>query len=235
LGCLNTRGCGSRSALRTALSGVTFSAQGRTDGVHQLLARRPLPHVSQRTGLETKLHQQRIAMNGHEHDPCGALLWRIGAAAAIPVETRHRDVADDHIGRQLLGGEHQRQTVVHLSDHFELRLEQPGQECPGLPGDRGSSARRPCDCSSLPDRRRPPDRVLRARSAWPSSSADTTGAATLMEGSCRARHRHLAPICLEAPSAASGNSEVLRVTWRLLSAFCHSIQAVSASFDRNAS
>src|SRR5918995_702038 len=88
LGCLNTRGCGSRSALRTALSGVTFSAQGRTDGVHQLLARRPLPHVSQRTGLETKLHQQRIAMNGHEHDPCGALLGSMGAAAAMPVEAR---------------------------------------------------------------------------------------------------------------------------------------------------
>jgi hypothetical protein len=34
-------------------TGVTFSAQGRTAGVHQLLARRRLPHVSQRTGLES--------------------------------------------------------------------------------------------------------------------------------------------------------------------------------------
>jgi hypothetical protein len=73
-------------------------------------------------------------MNGHEHDPCAGTPAEDQRGCGDPVETRHRDVADDDIGRQLLGGEHQRQTVVHLSDHFELRLEQPGQECRGLRG-----------------------------------------------------------------------------------------------------
>ena len=50
------------------------------------------------------------------------------------------------------------------------------------------------------------------RPARPSSSADTTQAATPMEVSCRARHPHWQPIAVEAPSAASGISEIVRVT-----------------------
>jgi hypothetical protein len=103
-------------------------------------------------------------MNGHEHDPCGGLLWRICVAAAIPSRPGTETSLTITSG-QLLGG-----------------------------------------------------------AAWPSSSADTTGAATVMEGSCRARHRQWRRFAWEAAGAPSGNSEVLRVIRRLLSAFCHSIR-----------
>jgi hypothetical protein len=207
---------------------VTFSAHGRTDAVHQLLARRRLPDVSQSRSYAPSAtdRNERSRTRSVRRAPLEDL-----RGCGDPLETRHRDVADDHIGRQLLGGEHQRQTVVHLSDHFELRLEQPGQECRGLRGGRGSSASRPSDCSSLPDRTRPPDR---------SSVRDRRGRAEVRRqtqlGLPRswkpraARGTGIGADLLGKPPGASGISEVLRVTWRLLSAFCHSIQAVSASF-----
>ena len=40
------------------------------------------------------------------------------------VEAGHRDVADDHVRRQALGGADQREAVLHLRDHVELRLQQ---------------------------------------------------------------------------------------------------------------
>ena len=53
-------------------------------------------------------------------------------AAAIPSRPRHRDVADDHVRRQSLGGADQRETVLHLPDHVELGLEQTAQQFRGV-------------------------------------------------------------------------------------------------------
>jgi hypothetical protein len=125
LGCLNRRSCGSRYGSRTALSGVTFSARGRTDGVHQ---------------------------PAQEYPVCAVV---VAALQGDPV-------------------------IAHR-----------------CPTERGSQTDPPCETGVA-------EFVGRHN-----------GAATLMEGSCRARHPHWRRFAWEAPSAASGNSEVLRVTRRL--------------------
>ena len=53
-------------------------------------------------------------MDRHEDDPSGRVLAKDGGRGRDPVEARHRDVADDHVGRQSLGGADERETVLHL-------------------------------------------------------------------------------------------------------------------------
>ena len=48
-----------------------------------------------------------------------------------PVEPRHRDIADDDVWRQALGGADQRVAVLHVADHLELRLQQRPQQFGG--------------------------------------------------------------------------------------------------------
>jgi hypothetical protein len=169
-------------------------------------------------------------MNGHEHDPCGGLLWRICVAAAIPsrpgIETSLTITSGDSCSAASTSAKPSCTSPTTSNSGWSS----PDRSA-AVSAVRGSSASRPSDCSSLPDRTRPPDR---------SSVRDRRGRAEVRRqtqlGLPRswkpraARGTGIGADLLGKPPGASGISEVLRVTWRLLSAFCHSIQAVSASF-----
>ena len=71
-------------------------------------------------------------MDRHEDDPGGRVLAQDRGRGRDPVEARHRDVADNHVRRQPLGGADERETVPHLRDHVELRLEQTAQQFRGF-------------------------------------------------------------------------------------------------------
>ena len=71
-------------------------------------------------------------MDRHEDDPSRRVLAQDRGGGRDPVEARHRDVADDHVRRQLLGGADQRETVLHLRDDVELRLQQTAQQFRGF-------------------------------------------------------------------------------------------------------
>jgi hypothetical protein len=152
-GCLNTRGDGSRYGSPNGRQRCDVLRAG-PNGRRSSAPRPPPPSaLSQRTGLETSLHQQRIAMNGHPHDPCGGLLWRICVAAAIPwrpgIETSLTITSGDSCSATSTSAR-----PPCTSPTTSNRLEQPRQECRRLRGGRGSSTRRPNDCSSLSDRTR---------------------------------------------------------------------------------
>ena len=71
-------------------------------------------------------------MHRHEDDPGRRVPAEDRGGGRDPVEARHRDVADDHVRRQPLGGVDQREAVLHLRDHVELRLQQTAQQFRGF-------------------------------------------------------------------------------------------------------
>ena len=83
---------------------MTFAAQGRANGRHQVFTRHHLQDVSQRARRQAALHHDRVAMDRDEDDACRRVLAKDRGRGRDPVETRHRDVADDHVRRQALGG-----------------------------------------------------------------------------------------------------------------------------------
>ena len=105
---------------------MAFAAQRRADGGHQVVARHDFEDVAQGAGRQAALHHVRIAVHRHEDDRRPRVLLKNHRRGRDPVQTRHRDVADDHVRRQPLGGADQRAAVTHVGDDVEFLLQQGG-------------------------------------------------------------------------------------------------------------
>ena len=98
------------------------------DGRDQLFGSRSLQHVSKGTGLEASILQERITVHRDEHDSRGRILPEDRGGGRNPIQPRHGDVADDHVGQQARGGADELEAAFDVSDYVELRLEETAQE-----------------------------------------------------------------------------------------------------------
>jgi hypothetical protein len=74
----------------------------------------------------------------------------ISAGGVNPVQTRHGDVGNDHVGRELCRGAHERAAVLHQRDDVEVWLKQPSPSHPAAELSKNAHDA----LNALPDQRR---------------------------------------------------------------------------------
>lgn len=88
------------------------------NGGYQIKGKSRLCNVPESAGSQAGLDEISIGVNGQENNFCRAACVIQLLASLYPIENRHRDICDDHIGRKASRGVEQRLAVRHGPDNF---------------------------------------------------------------------------------------------------------------------